>query len=113
MNEGTLGRMQFGGERAHTNDHPPIFRDAAPSVSGTAIKVGTLIYLDDGEAAVWTPALNKPIHGVVDLPYEPGDDSVLYLAHGTVKKDLLKDGSESELDAAAITALEEAGIYPV
>ncbi len=111
MNEGTLGRFSFGGERAHSLEHPPVLRFATPDNPSLELKEGTLVALVSGKIAPWTTGA---IAGVVDAPFDPDtDEVVMYLAHGTVKGRLLKNSSGTAPDAAALAALEAAGIYPV
>lgn len=111
MNEGTLGKFRFGGERAHTLEHPPILRVASPADPDLDLKEGTIVELAFGKVAPWVAG---EIIGVVDAPFDPEtDEAVIYLAHGTVKGRLLKTSSGTAPDALALAALEAAGIYPV
>jgi hypothetical protein len=119
-NEGVLFKKQFGGDAAHTEDHPAIFRSGFLAAGHGAIAVGTVI-ADTGSGldayriiplAGDVPAHpNGEIVGIAEFGADAADTSVLYLAHGTVKKALLKmaDGS-AFTDYAALHIL---GIYEV
>ena len=110
-NEGLLSKHHFEGEVAHTGDHPPVFRWGVPADSCPAMGAGMLLTAADGKIS---PSNGSgAIVGVLDEPFEAGDASLKYLAHGTVKLAMLKVSGGDAPDASALAALEAAGIYPV
>jgi hypothetical protein len=106
-NEGNLGQHKFGGDHAHTEDHPPVFLSAPAKGKFEAGHVlaseGGFIVINDG---------TKPVVGVAPEDFDAGEGaSMSYLAHGCAKGGMLKYADNTPItDFADITA---AGIYPV
>ena len=123
-NEGFLGKHVIGGERAATDDHPPILHHLplAKDAASAAIPVGTVMKRvdaseeDGGAAVAWAPFLSTddeaaPV-AVVDNPCEK-EASALCVVHGCVKFRLLKTGDGKELTQAQLAMLSEHGIFAV
>ena len=111
-NEGSLGKWSFGGESAHTEDHPPVFV-TYPVQSGTGdMPPGMVLALDtNGEAGPYNGT--GAVAGVNDMPYSAGDPVCTCLAHGAVKARLLVKDGGAELTFADIQALRTIGVFPV
>lgn len=119
MNEGTLSRLHIGGERAHTNDHPPVFLSLplASTVSGE-LKPGLLLKsTTEGSATMYAPLLSTDADApcaVVDKPCDAdAEQSALCLVHGTVKFRLLATSDGKKPSAAQMAALMQSTIYPL
>lgn len=110
QNEGVVRRDHFGGEVAHTNDHPAILFGGMKG--DVELVPGMLLEKDEnGELIPYTGTGN--IAGVNDGPRDADDTTCIYLVHGTCKKRMLAraDGSAAtETDIAALLAM---GIYPL
>ena len=117
-NEGFLGKFEFKGERAATDDHPVIIR-ALPLSEAAAedIAVGTLLKAVSGEngAVSYAAFLSsdteaKPV-AVVDSPCDKGETSVIAVAHGTVKTRILITGDGQTPTAQQLAALAASGVF--
>jgi hypothetical protein len=119
-NEGLLFNKTFGADAAHTEDHPPIFRNGLLADDHDEIAPGTVI-ADTGDgldAYRIIPEVdnveahpNGDIVGVAEFGAKADETAVTYLAHGTVKKGLL-----TVADGSAFTdyaALHKLCIYEV
>lgn len=135
MNEGYLGRHEFGGERAATDNHPAIVHYLPLAATVTAaLAVGTLLKKVDvteteGEGAsattkvvgvAYAPYLSTDTAepcAVVDLPCDPtgerGEVSVCCIVHGTVKRRLLVTGDGKEPTTIQLAQLAEHGVFAV
>lgn len=127
-NEGYLGKQVLKGERASTDDHPPVFQHLPLSddAKTAEIPVGTVMKrVSDGDAAAWEPFLSTdaatviPV-AVVDAPCDPlgandttKETSCLCIVHGGVKLKMLKTGDGKELTDIQIAQLAEQGIYAI
>ncbi|MBQ7607488.1 MAG: hypothetical protein IJU76_05910 [Desulfovibrionaceae bacterium] len=117
-NEGFLGKFEFKGERAATDDHPPIIRVLPLTVAAPAdIPVGTLLKPVEGSdgALTYSPFLStdadaKPV-AVVDSPCEKGETSVIAVAHGTVKTRVLVTGDSQTPTAQNLAVLAQNGVF--
>jgi hypothetical protein len=119
-NEGVLFKKEFGGDVAHTEDHPPLFKSGVLAAGHGAIPIGMVIVNTSAglDAYAIIPATNDvPAHpngdiaGVVEYGAEPTDTAIVYLIHGTVKSKFLKKaGGTVFTDYAALHAV---GIYEV
>lgn len=137
MNEGYLGKHVLKGERASTDDHPPVFQHLPLSddAKTAEIPVGTVmkrvnVTEKEGETtkivgAAWEPFLSTdaatviPV-AVVDAPCDPlgaggttKETSCLCIVHGGVKLRMLKTGDGKELTDIQIAQLAEQGIYAI
>ncbi len=116
MNEGTLSTHHFGGESAHTGDHPPVFRWHPPVAGCDDMEAGELMYFYNGFVGPWVaPEENDEppvLAGVLDVPFSEGETVVKLLAHGSVKQRLLKKNG-SALSSDDFITLETSGIFPV
>ena len=127
MNEGYLGKFEFKGERAATDDHPPILNYLPLDVSVTAkVDVGTLLKAVDVTedetvtGVAYAPLLSTDANAVpvavADLPCDPtgenGETSVCAVVHGTVKTRLLRTGDGEAPTAAQLAALARSGVFP-
>ena len=135
MNEGFLGRHEFGGERAATDNHPPVIHYLPLDASVTsALAVGTLMKKveiteteGEGDSAVtktvgiaYAPYLSTDTDApcaVVDLPCDPtgerGEVSACCIVHGTVKRRLLVTGDGKEPTTIQLAQLAERGVFAV
>lgn len=115
-NEGTLSRHHFGGESAHTGDHPPVFRFHPPVAGCEDMEAGEMLYFFDGLVGPWVApgeGVDPPVlAGILDIPFSKGEPAVKLLAHGTVKERLLKKAGSTP-STADFLALETSGIFPV
>ena len=123
MNEGHLGKFEFGGERAATDDHPVVihYLPLDESVS-SPLEVGTLLARVNGEEGAVTykgvtKAGGDTPCAVVDKPCDPtgekGEKSVCAVVHGTVKTRLLKTSDNQTPTAAQFAALADHGVFAV
>lgn len=127
MNEGYLGKFEFKGERAATDDHPAILNYLPLDASVTAkVEVGTLLKAVDvtedetvtgvAYAPLLSTEANAVAVAVVDLPCDPtgehGETSVCAVVHGTVKTRLLRTGDGEAPSAAQLAALARSGVFP-
>jgi hypothetical protein len=111
-NEGVLGKWHFGGEHAHTPDHPPVLLSGNKKSGSGAFAAGLLLARDaSGELIPYAGA--GTLVGVCDSPADEEAESCVYLAHGTVKARLLTKEGGSALAAADILALNVLTIYPL
>jgi len=131
--EGFLGKYTIKGERASTDDHPPVFQHLPLSENAkkAAIPIGTVMKRVDGadgaggsaSVAAWEPMLSTddatPV-AVTDADCDPlgvggttADTSVLCLVHGGVKLRMLKTGDGKELTDVQVAKLAEQGIYAI
>ena len=125
MNEGFLGRHEFGGERAATDNHPPVIHYLPLNASVTsALAVGTLMKrveaTEDDSAVAYAPYLSTDTDApcaVVDLPCDPtgerGEVSACCIVHGTVKRRLLVTGDGKEPTTIQLAQLAERGVFAV
>lgn len=119
MNEGTLSRMHIGGERAHTEDHPPVLLPLplASTVSGTLAPGLLLKTVTEGSATVYTPLLSTDSEApcaVVDKPCDAStEQSALCLVHGCVKFRLLVTGDAKAPTSAQVQTLMDHTVYPI
>ena len=126
MNEGYLGKFEFKGERAATDDHPAILNYLPLDASVTAkVEVGTLlkavevkerdVVKDVACAPLLSTDKDAPV-AVADLPCDPTGDkpetSVCAVVHGTVKTRLLRTGDGEAPTAAQFAALARSGVFP-
>lgn len=127
MNEGYLGKFEFKGERAATDDHPAILNYLPLDASVTAkVEVGTLlkaVEVKEGgvvKDVAYAPLLSTDADAapvaVADLPCDPTGDkpetSVCAVVHGTVKTRLLRTGDGEAPSAAQLAALARSGVFP-
>ena len=132
MNEGVLGKMKIGGERAATDDHPVILHalPLADTVK-SELEAGTLLKKIDvtettgeGESAVTTvvdvayvPFLSTDTTSpcaVVDKPCDPATEkSAVSVVHGTVKARILKTGANMVPSGAQLAKLAERGVFAI
>lgn len=117
MNEGVLTKISLGGERAHTDDHPPVLLSLplATGVSGQ-LAPGLLLKVVSAENA-YAPLLSTdsdtPV-AVVDKPCDAGTEtSALCLVHGCCKFRLLATADGKAPSQAQITALMQNNIYSI
>lgn len=135
MNEGHLGKIGFGGERAATDNHPAVIHYLALDASViSALAVGTLMKKvevteteGEGDNAVtktvgiaWAPCLSTDTDApcaVVDLPCDPtgehGERSCACVVHGTVKGRLLTTGDGKAPTTMQLARLAERGVFAV
>ena len=124
MNEGFLGKYVVGGERAATDDHPPVIHHLPLSKSVDSALAGGVAMkrTDDEESGVsWEPLLSTDTDAepgaVVDAPCdatgENGETSALCVVHGCVKRRLLKTGDGKDLTATQVAQLAGNGIFAV
>ena len=111
VNEGVLGRHHFGGEHAHTEDHPAVILSGKVKAGTVAMPAGMLLAVDGNGDII--PYAGTGLVGVNDLPYAVGDEVCTYLAHGTVKARLLVKSGNAPAVAADIKALNTMGVWPV
>lgn len=107
--------VSAGGERAHTDHHPPILGNYAVLADNGEYPIGLIVQFDAGGNLIpYTATTDMPV-GVIDEPVDTGDEgSVLMLRHGTVRRDLLKVGADGDAATDAdIKLLETIGIYAV
>lgn len=112
INQGVIGTFEFGGETAHTGDHPPVLLSGVKKAGSGAFTVGLLLARDNaGEFSPYDGT--GTLAGVCDEPR--GDDAAecVYLAHGTVKARLLTRDGGAALSAADVAALNAMTIYPL
>lgn len=123
MNEGHLGKFEFGGERVATDDHPVVIHYLPLDKSvNTALDVGTLLCRvngSDGDVTykgVTKDGGDTPC-AVVDKPCDPtgenGEKSVCAVVHGTVKTSLLKTSDNQTPTVAQFAALADHGVFAV
>lgn len=120
MNEGVLGTWSFGGDHAHTQDHPPVLLSGAVAVNSGVYPAGLVLMRDeDGDLAPWD-GIGDPedevngIAGVCDMRCNTADQvSCVYLAHGTVRAAVLTKAGGAALTAAEKDLLVQATIYPI
>ncbi len=127
MNEGYLGKFEFKGERAATDDHPAILNYLPLDESVTAkIAVGTLLKAVDiteeetVTGVAYAPLLSTDASAVpvavADLPCDPTGEtpetSVCAVVHGTVKTRLLRTGDNEAPSAVQLAALARSGVFP-
>lgn len=129
-NEGFLGKHVIGGERAATDDHPPVIHHLPLSddAKSAVIEVGTAMKRVDVEAAegasagvAWAPYLSTDTEAepcaVCDNPCDPtgesAETSALCVVHGCVKVRLLKTGDGKTLTEAQLAQLAEHGVFAV
>lgn len=116
-NEGFLGRFEFSGERAATDNHPVVLQHL-PLADGQDVPLqpGTILKRVDGAWDILTADDAAPAAlAVVDSPCDPtgdgGETSALCVVHGCVKTRLLKLASGQAADQTLINLLMDKGIY--
>ena len=125
MNEGVIGKMKIGGERAATDDHPVILHalplaDTVKSKleAGTLLKRVEVAESNPAEVA-WEPYLSTDAdtfypEAVVDKPCDPATEkSAVSVVHGTVKARILKTGDNLIPSGAQLAKLAERGVFAV
>lgn len=111
QNEGVLRRDHFGGEVAHTTDHPPILFGG---VKGEVELAAGVLLTVDGDTGELVPfAGTGTIAGVNDGPRDADDETCSYLVHGTCKRRMLIRADGTAATDADIAALVAMGIYPL
>ena len=111
MNEGVLAKLSFGGETAHTSDHPPVLLSGSKKAGSGAFTAGLLLARDAaGEFAPYTGT--GTLAGVCDEPCDADAETCVYLAHGTVKARLLTKGGAA-VAADDVAKLHTITIYPL
>lgn len=109
QNEGTLFKQTFGGDPAHTEDHPPVILNGILAAGHEGVASGTvLISHEDG---ITPYSGTGTIIGVCDIPADNDSVTVSYVAHGTVKAGRLKNADGSPFTNYSVLAL--IGIYAV
>lgn len=110
MNEGVLTRIAFGGERAHTGDHPPVLLSGPKKADAGAFPVGLLLAVDAaGELFAYTGT--GTLAGVCDEPSDADAADCVYLVHGIVKARLLSRAGGTAAETADIGELRQLGIF--
>lgn len=114
-NEGLLNTYSFNGERAHTQDHPPVLRTGTVKASNGVYAAGlVLMYNTDGYLVAYDGDDDSVIIGVCDESCDTATESTcIYLAHGTCRASCLTKTSSASLATADVQALELRGIYPL
>ncbi len=110
-NEGVLGKFHFGGEHAHTDDHPPVLLSGKVKAGTAEMPAGMLLGIDVGGDII--PYAGTGLIGVSDQPCPAGEDYCVYLAHGTVKTRMLVRSGNTPATVADIQALNKMGIWSV
>ena len=110
-NEGVLGKFHFGGEHAHTEDHPSVILSGKVKAGAAAMPAGMLLAMDSNGEII--PYAGADLIGVNDVPYTAGEEACIYLAHGTVKARMLVKTGDVAAVAADIQALNKVGIWPL
>lgn len=115
INEGVLGTLHFGGEHAHTNDHPPILLDGVKAAAAGAFTAGLLLAVDeDGALLPYTGEEGaNTLAGVCDEPSPADATGCVLLVHGTVNSRLLTVSGGAAPAAADLAALRALGIWPM
>ena len=110
-NEGVLGSFRFGGEHAHTEDHPAVILSGTVKAGTPDMPAGMMLALDGNGDII--PYAGTGLIGVNDMPYTTGDEICTYLAHGTAKARMLVKAGNVPAVAADIQALNKMGVWPV
>lgn len=114
---GNRGTVSAGGDRAHTDHHPPVLNSRAVKASNGEYPIGLIVKEDaNGDLVPYTGATDTdPIVAVIDEPVDTAEvTSALTLDHGTVRSDLLKiDSTGDPATAVDVERLKAIGIYAV
>lgn len=111
-NQGIIGTYEFGGETAHTSDHPPVLLSGVKKAGSGAFTTGLLLARDaSGELSPYGGT--GTLAGVCDEPRDEDDTECVYLAHGTAKARLLTKAGGVALADADVAALNALTIYPL
>lgn len=112
--DAVIGRFSAGGERAHTESHPPIINSGKFKLGNGELPIGQVLMRDAELLLVpYTGAIDEVMVGVLDNSIDTTTEDVgSYLAHGTVKTRLLTKGNGVALDPAELLELHTIGIYP-
>lgn len=91
---GNRASVSAGGERAHTDHHPPILGNFAVLAGNGEYPIGLIVQLDASDKLIpYTATTDTPV-AVIDEPVDTASEgSVLVVRHGTVRRELLKIGA--------------------
>jgi len=113
---GKVGSFGYEGERAHTSDHPPVFKGGPVKADNGSYPAGLVLAVDgNGDLVPCEDLATETIAGINDAPVDTTQEDVaVYVAHGTVKRDMLAKGAAAAaLTAADLAKLEALGVYAV
>ncbi|MBU1002785.1 MAG: hypothetical protein KKE73_09705 [Proteobacteria bacterium] len=111
---GVVGTFNYGGVRASTTGHPPVFETGVVKADNGIYPAGVVLAKDgDGKLVPCEDLVAETVQGVNDAPVDTSVDTVAqYLVHGTAREDMLvKGAAATALTVADIAELKTVGIF--
>jgi len=110
---GKIGEVSRNEERARGAGHDPVILAGKVKVNQGTLPVGLVLSRDDSKEFIPYEEA-RGVDGILDEDVDTtSNGSALYVAHGSVKLDVLKaDTSGTAPDADLLVAIQAASIYP-
>lgn len=111
--DGKIGEVSRNEERARGAGHDPVILAGKVKVDQGTLPVGLILSRDENDELVSYVEADG-VAGVLDEAVDTTrSGSALYVAHGSVKLDVLKANVAGDApDAALLARVQAAGIYP-
>lgn len=110
---GKIGEISRNEERARGAGHDPVILAGKVKADQGTLPVGLVVSRNDAGEFIPHEAA-RGVDGILDEAVDTTvNGSALYIAHGSVRLDVLKaDTGGTAPDAALLAAIQAAGIYP-